>query len=295
MKRTIIFSLSILISFIFSFSNVKAELYYKNEKGVAMTKEQYDKIVEIFSDSIASIISQEKFDKYIHGNIVDHDAIYQKIKSDKNGVISSDYITQEEYYNAPNAEYLCEEEKTTRNTKSSDYGYIETTYKRLDVDLLDFGNNNFTLIGELTWKKVPACRSYDVFAFRLNHMTYSDVGGIQTYYIGTAYTDISYDNSSPGYKSATNGAGFSMNLKDGSTITKYEMVIMADLAINDFNSSTAHVYTTYQHAITNVTRAQSMSYTFSAGGLGGVLLYSSTSLSQKYDDMAGIHLSTPIT
>lgn len=293
MKRTIIIIILMTVCVMINISYVKAEPFYTNEKKVEMTEEQYNKIVSIFSENIASTINQERFDKYINSNIVDHGVIYQKVKSDKNGTISTEYITEEEYNNSSDANYLCEKNENG-NTKSSDYGYIETTYKRFDVDLLDFGNNDFNLIGVLIWKKVPACRSYDVFAFRLNHMTYLDVSGIQTYYIGTAHTDISYSTSSPGYKSATNGAGFSMNLKDGSTITKYEMILIADLAINDFNSTTAHVYTTYQHAITNVTRAQSMSYTFSAGGLGGVLLYSSPSLSQKYDDMAGIHLSTPI-
>ena len=292
-KEVIIYSL-IAVSIIFSLLNVKAESYYINSNNVEMTKQQYNRIVNHFSENIASTISQEKFDKIINANMVDYDVIYQKIKSNKDGIILTEYISEEEYNASPDAEYTCKEEYL-ENTKSDDYGYIETTYKRFEVELLDFGNNDFVLLAYLTWKRVPACRSYDVFAFRLNHMTYSNVGGIQTYYIGTAHTDISYDSSSPGYKSATNGAGFSMNLKDGTTITKYEMVLMADLAINEFNYSTAHVYTTYQHAISSLSRADSMSYTFSAGGLGGVLLYSSTNISQKYDDMAGIHLSTPIS
>ena len=271
-------------------TNVKAKHYYVNQNNVKMTEQEDLKVSDLLSETRAATIIKEQIDKYIKGNTVDKKILYQRVKSNKNGIISEEYITEDEYNNAAEAEFLCESDES----KTGSSAYIETTYKRFDVTLADYGNNNFSLYAYLTWKKVPACRSYDVFAFRLSHMTYFDVYGVQTYYVGSTPTNITYDSSSPGYKSATNGAGYSMNLKDDNNITKFEMILLADLAINDFNVSTAHVYTTYQHAITNVTRAQSMSYTFSAGGLGDVLLYSSTSLSQKYDDMAGIHLSTPV-
>ena len=281
-----------LIAMAFMLPNVSASPYYTNLKGVEMTQEGYEKMSSIFSEKRVSILTQDLYNKYIDAEIISSEALYQKVKTDKDGNTIEEYITEEEYANSPEAEFLCEND--TNNTRSSDYAYIETSYKRLAVDLADFGNNHFVLTGELTWKKVPACRSYDVFAFRTNHMSHSNVYGIQTYFIGNAYTDISYNSSSAGYKNDTNGAGFSMNLKDGNTITGYDMILLADLAISNFNVSTAHVYTTYQHAISSLTRAQSMSYTFGVGGLGDVLLFSSTNISQKYDDMAGIHLSTPV-
>jgi hypothetical protein len=281
--------------FAITFINVNAEAYYTNLNGVEMTEAEYYNIVAKLSETRASTLTQEQFDKFKQGTIVDRNTLYQEIVSDENGIITERYISKEEYEKAPDeGKALCQEENTTSGNRTSSSGYIETTYKLLNVVLTDYGNNAFDLYGSLTWKRVPACRSYDIFAFRTNYMSYSTVNGIQTYFVGNAYTDISYNSSSAGYNYDSNGAGFSMNLKDGTSITKYEMTLYCELSINNFNYSTAHVYTTYQHAQTDLTQAQSKSYTFSAGGLGQVVYFSDTIIRNKYDDMAGVHLGTPI-
>lgn len=271
--------------------NVNAETYFTNSNGVEMTKEEYYKIVELLSETRADTITQEQFEHLLEGTIIDRGTLYQKVVSNEDGVITEEYITEEEYNNAsdePN--YTCDENDINNRVE----GYIETSYKRFNVTLSNYGNNDYEVWGSLTWKRIPACRSYDVFAFRTNYMSYSGVYGLQTYYKGSNYTDINYNSSSSGYNSATNGAGFSMNLKDDTDITKFEMTLLASLAINDFNYSTAHVYTSYQHAQSSVSQAQSLSYSFSAAGLGDVIDFSSSTISNKYDGMAGIHLSTPI-
>jgi hypothetical protein len=278
-----------------TFINVKAEAYYTNLNGVEMSESEYYNIVEKLSETRASVLTQEQFDKFKQGTIVDKSTVYQEIISDENGIITERYITKEEYEEAPDEGMaLCQQNNTVGGNRSSDFGYIETTYKRLNVALTDYGNNLFDLYGSLTWKRVPACRSYDIFAFRTNYMTYSTVNGLQTYFVGNSYSNISYNSNSTGYNSDTDGAGFSMNLKDGTSITKYEMSLYCELSINNFNYSTAHVYTTYQHAQTDLTQAQSKSYTISAGGLGDVVYFSNTTIRNKYDGMAGVHLTTPI-
>lgn len=288
---------SILIAvmlFLIILPNVKADTNYVNNNGIEITSQEYEKLLSIMPKSRIEQLTQDEFAKYINSKIVDQQVFYQRVRSSNKGIISEEYITEAEYNNAPNIEYICKDSKDDiENNRSSDDGYIETTYKRFSATLSDFGNY-FDFSSLLVWKKVPACRSYDVFAFRLNHMTYSNVVGVQTYYKGNSSTNIGYNSSSPGYKNATNGAGFSMNLKDDSDITEFNMYMAAELTINDYNSSTAHVYTTYQHAISSLTRTQSMSYTFSTAGLGNVVYYSNTNISHKYDDMAGIHLTTPI-
>jgi hypothetical protein len=270
--------------------NVNAETYFTNSKGVEMTKEEYFKIVELLSETRADTITQEQFEHLLESAIIDRGTLYQKIISNEDGIISEEYISEEEYENASDTPvYVCD-----NNINNRVEGYIETTYKRFNLTLSNFGNNDYEILGSLTWKRIPACRSYDVFAFRTNYMSYSGVYGIQTYYKGSNYTHINYNSSSLGYNSATNGAGFSMNLKDDTDITKFEMTLLASLAINNFNYSTAHVYASYQHAQSSVTQAQSLSYSFSAAGLGDVIDFSSSTISNKYDGMAGIHLSTPI-
>ena len=85
-----------------------------------------------------------------------------------------------------------------------------------------------------------------------------------------------------------------MNLKDDTNITAFDMTLSSFLSINETGYSQAHVFTTYQHAQSSLTRDQSKSYTLSPGGLGDVLYYSNTTIRNKYDDMSGIELTTPI-
>lgn len=288
MKKVIII---LTLMSIFYVTNVDAENYYVNKNGVIMTESEYQKIVDTYSIRRAENLTQDKYNKLIKGKIVDSNTIYQKVTYNEKGIISEKIISKEEYEKSEEENnYTC---KSTISTKSSDNGFIETSYKKLSVHLTDL-SDEFDLYGTLTWKKVPACRSYDVFAFRTAHFSYSGVNGTQEYYTNSGHSNILYDYTSQGYKSASNGAGFSMNLKDGNNITKYFMDLNADLQINQYNYSTAHVWVTYQHAQNDLTRAQSMSYSISAAGLGDVVYYTNNYIANTYDDMAGIELTTPI-
>lgn len=290
MKKELFKILGGLFLYVVLTLRVYATPYYVNLNNVEMSENQYKEITTRLSKTKAETLTQEQFLNYLRGRRVSGKTIYEKVMYNKNKILSEEIITQEEY----EMERGIENKTCYGNTRSGDEGYIETSYKRFNVQLLDFGDNDYEILASLTWKKVPSCKSYDVFAFRLTHMTYTNVYGIQTYFIGNGYTDISYSTNSDGYKSATNGAGFSMNLKDGNNIKKYEMTLNAELAINQFNYSTAHVFSTYQHAQSDLTRAQSMSYSLQAGGLGDVVYYSNSNIRNKYDDMAGIELMTPI-
>jgi hypothetical protein len=269
--------------------NVNAEdVYYTNLNGVQMSEAEYNTIIKMFSEQKASILSQDEFDEYKNANIVSQDTIYQKAIYQDGELVSSKEITEEEYNNAPDETTSCD-----IMPLSDDSGYYETTYKKLSVSLLDT-TNYFKLLATLTWKKVPSCRSYDVFAFRVINMSYSSVSGVQTYIKDSGYTNISYTTDSAGYKAQSNGAGFSMNLKDDSDITGFVMTLTAVLNIKETDATYAHAYTSYQHAQATVTRAQSMSYTLDISGLGNVVLFSSTTIQNHYDDMNGIQLTTPI-
>jgi hypothetical protein len=269
--------------------NVHAEdAYYTNLNGVEMSKAEYNTIVKIFSEPKASVISQEEFDEYKNANVVTQDTIYQKDIYQNGQLVSSEEITEEEYNNAPEETTSCD-----IMPLSDDSSYYGTSYKKLSVTLTDL-NSYFRLIGNLSWKKIPVCRSYDVFAFRVVNMTYSSVTGIQTYITNSGSTDISYSSSSTGYKAQINGAGFSMNLKDDSNITGLELTLAAKLYPSETTAQYAHVYTSYQHAQNDVTRAQSMNYTLDISGLGNVVYYSNTTIRNLYDGMNGVQLTTPI-
>lgn len=271
--------------------NVYAESpYYTNLNGVEMTESEYNKMVQLYSERKVTSLTQGEFDLIVNAPIVDTQKIYVKVTSDRNGVLNEELVSESEYNSVNVSKLVCE-----HNTRDSDEGYFATTYKSLSVSLLDL-DDYFYLLGNLHWKIMPACRSFDVFAFRTTHMTYSGVTTTQTYYYSsTNFDNITYTSSSQGYNGLNNGAGISMNLIDDTSITDLDLSLSAILEISEYNYTQAHVFTTYQHAQNDLTRDQSKSYTLGAGGLGNVVYYSNYSIWSKYDNMTGIELTTPIS
>ncbi len=254
-------------------------VYYTNDIGVEMTELQYDKMLSIHSKKYVSHMSQEEFDSYKDVNIVKSGAVYYKTTYENGVVVKEEAISEEEYNAAPEGAI-----SDGIVPIASDNKYVETSYKKLNSVLADHGSE-YRLIGVLTWKKIPYCRSYDVFAYRLSNMSYSGFSGTQVYYVNGVHNSIVYDTSSPGYKAQASGAGVSMNLVDGSNITGYELTIVTTLY-----GTSGHVYLTYQHAQSDLTREQSLGYTLSSSGLGGVVSFSNSTIAKKYDGMSGVHL-----
>jgi len=269
--------------------NVNAEhIYYTNLNGVEMTRSQYIKMLELYSEKKVTSLTQDEFDLVVNAEIVDSEKAYYKLVSNTNGVLYEEQVTEAEFYSMENIPRVCGE-----IPMDDDSGYFNTSYKSFSAALLDF-DDYFYLISDLSWTIMPACRSYDVFAFRTTHMTYDYVSGTQTYYHGSNYTNVGYGDVSLGYKGLNNGAGISMNLVDDTTITGLDLSLSAILNISEYNYSQAHVFVSYQHAQSDLSREDSMSYTLSAGGLGNVIYYTDYSIKNKYDNMSGLELMTPI-
>lgn len=265
-------------------------VYYTNDEGVEMTELEYNKMLQLYSERRLRNVTQEEFDLYKDATVVDSGAVYHKTTYKYGEVVSEEMVSEEEYNSAPEAEVNVD----GTIPLDGDYGYVETTYKRLSASLVDHGSGQFALIGSLSWKKMPACRSYDVFAYRFMHFNYNNFAGSQAYYPNGVYNSISYNTSSPGYKALANGAGVSMNLVDGSEITGYELAVATNLTVNTTSYSQAHAYISYQHAQSDLTRVESMNYNLDISGLGNVILFNSSATANKYDRMAGVHLTTPI-
>lgn len=267
-----------------SFNNVLAtNVYFTNSNGVEMNELQYNKMLKIFSETRVDMMTQEEFDKYKDSNIISSEVVYEKETYKNKELVSTERITEEEFNNAPESE---------ASFYIGDSGYIETSYKRLGATISDGGS--WTLIGALSWKKKPAYQSYDVFAYRFTHFNYYGFSGQQAYIINDKYYYISYNTSSEGYKPQSNGAGVSMNLKDGSNITGYELSVATTMAVNTSSYYQAHAYISYQHAQANVTREQSMDYKLDVTGLGNVVKFNNKNTEKLYDSMGGVHLSVPI-
>lgn len=268
--------------------NVEAKnVYYTNNLGVEMTQLEYNKMTQIFSERRVSDVTAEEFELYKDANIVSSDVVYEKTIYDLDGnILAKEAITEAEYNNASEAEVS----EGSIMPYGGDNKYVETTYKRLAGTLADFGSGRFQIVGSLSWKKVPVCRSYDIFAYRFNHFDYNNFAGTQLYYFNGTSSRIAYDTSSPGYKAQATGAGVSMNLVDGSNITGYELSVVTNLTKNSTTATQGHAYIAYEHAQSNLTREQSMGYTLSISGMGNVILFNSSSIAAKYDNMAGVHL-----
>ncbi len=264
------------------------EAYYVNKNGIEMSELQYNKFLKMFSERKIEFLSLEEFNKYKDANILANETVYQKVTYKDGKVIEEETISEEEYNSVSDSE-----KSDGVNTYGNDSDNQETSYKRLSGVLTDLGGK-FDLMAAISWKKVPYCRSYDVFAFRLNHFSYSAFSGSQVYIKGDKAYGINYSSSSEGYKGLSNGAGVSMNLKDDSDITGFELTIGAILKFNTSSYSQAHAYMTYQHAQNDLTRAQSMGYSLDINGLGNVLLFSNATVRSTYDGMQGVHVSSPI-
>jgi len=265
--------------------NVNAkEAYYVNKNGIEMSELQYNKFLELFSKRKIEFLSLEEFNMYKDANILSGETVYQKVTYENGKVVEEEIISEEEYEAVKD---------TGINSYASDNDVYETSYKRLSGNIVDI-SGKFHLMSALSWKKVPYCRSYDVFAFRLNHFSYDGFIGNQVYIKGNDAYSIDYNTSSAGYKGFSNCAGVSMNLKDDSDITGFELTIGSILRFNTSNYSQAHVYMTYQHAQNDLSRAQSMGYSLDINGLGNVLLFSNATVRSTYDGMQGVHVSSPI-
>lgn len=264
--------------------NVNAQAYYTNSMGVEMTRAQYDHMMETFSEKKVDVLTQSEFDFLKDTILVTSSSKFHKEIYEDGELVYNEEISEKEYEAAEDV-----------NSCSPYYSrYVETSYKKLTGSSHLVSGNTYSMIGALTWKQPPKYRSYDVFAFRVQNMTYKGFSGSQVFYKGNDAYRIDYTTSSAGYKSFGNGIGVSMNLKDDNDITAYDMTIVSTITPKtEVTANYGHLYVSYQHAQANVSRAQSMNYTLDISGLGNVVNFDS-SVEGYYDGMNGVCLDIPL-
>ena len=105
----------------------------------------------------------------------------------------------------------------------------------------------------------------------------------------TNKSDVNYPYGDDNMLVFSNGVGITMNMYDNTS--DHKMTLYAS-----FNGNPGSIYATYQHARhSNITFAMSQSYTISYQGLGGVLLFSNSTIEGYYDGMKGTVDYTPTT
>lgn len=149
----------------------------------------------------------------------------------------------------------------------------EHTTKSKSLNISKSCNGNNCIISTtLKWLRLPTIRSYDVFGAYLEgtHLTNQN--------IITYVNDINYNQS----KIENNGFGVSLKLP-----TAGNSIVITQ--IYNVNKS-GIVYSSYQHATSNISKSSSMKYSISKKEYGNVFLFEN-SVSAYYDKMGGVSIS----
>lgn len=229
--------------------NIDEPIFYSNEVGLKLTKSEYNYL-----------------NKYINKYTIDS-------------------MSKDEY------NYLIEDidNNITTNVK---YVYsiytVTTAMKKITMEMYNVQPSAKTVSLTCEWLAIPQCKSFDVIAFRINKpsvtLNFDNTTNVQgyQYYDGKK---INYPYSSDNIKYFSNGLGVSMNIVD-STSKSLVCTFKTTFGIGD---DSLMVFGSYQHAVENVTLAQSQKYTLHTLGLGNVI-YFSDSIIGKYDRTPGLEV-----
>lgn len=271
--------------------------YYVNMQGVELTENEYQNLAKVFSSNTIASMSKESI------NLIKSDSTLQSIEETKyykfieevdyfGNVIATDQIevSQETalYSTFNNFSF-----STLAYSGSSGISTYITSMKKITISVVtgvSIAAKYVTITN--TWLSLPKIRSYDVIAIRPNSpsFTVSINKDMITGYQKWDGNIVNYDGYSANtkYNSFINaggqgGVGISMNLVDAATSTIENSMTAVLITYSD----PFYVYGSYQHAITNVTLAQSQDYSINSSGMGAVVNFSSN-VAPKYDNTTGV-------
>ncbi len=268
----------------------------KTSVSATITKEEYLKLKENYSDLLIDTFTRDSIDVILNdeGDFVE-EYIATTTYTDRFGNIIS---TQEENITKEEAELISNgEDYQVRNEIIDALPYAwnvdyKTTYKHLlmtiskDSDLYVVNVYN-------DWLKMPKVKKYDVIASRWegNAIYKGGIEGVQNVKLKDGRNDFSMYNLEAGFDHivfGSKGVGISMNLYDDAT------EIVNSMSYYLSNASKSKIIGTYQHASNStITLAESTSYSFTANGLGGCILFKTTAINNKYDGMKGVYYILP--
>lgn len=321
----------ILIALIFTIPMLTSAKSYVNSEGVEIPENQYNSLIEIgLTKEQIDSMPQETYDTY--GDIEILDSVTEEkffrettFKNYKKDITIVEEITEYDYDNEVEADISSLLQNIRENNR--DYSVTsshETSYKKLTGTMMKTSTvypNKRSVIATLTWKRIPAVKSYDIFAARTTNglislnsysgsMTSTQMvpSGATCTYSGTQNftSSYSYSNSAWNVQNsgvAHSGVGFTSLLKDKSTYCIYDAGLVysyvtgynASLTFNgaaDTTNGQLTAYISYQHATTSVSyNSVYQAYTFSNSGLGHVIYFSNNTLMSSYDGMGGITLT----
>lgn len=319
MKNKIILAIFLLTLCFMSMNSVHAEennIFFVNNNGVSFSEKMYNNFLKVgFNEDEIVNMTQEVYNTY-----KDMDNVYLEKEVSKffrettitrlgqtNTVIEE--ITEDEYEN-----------EMPSNASISTYVSHETTYKKIEMTSFNIGNglvnDNKMINVVLKWKEVPKIKSYDIIAARATNgeiITDSYVGSFTstetkfdsdcqvrpndqfadyTKNFPLTYNGWNVQNGLIGKK----GVGLTAQLSTGgAAICQYDLGLNISVPVG--YRSDLHfivpkgttVYGTYQHASKTVSfDSVRKAYTFDSKGLGKVVYFSNSNLTNSYDAMGGV-------
>lgn len=270
MKRSLVLSYVILLCMFVmpSIVNASENVYYTNKNGVKMDETNYNNLVEKLTLEYVSFMTQEE---------------YNSLKDHELPVVAEKSITVE----TVEIGEIPMDVSGPYSVSGSMHSYV-TTSKKLSIIVFDWGNGQYYVKAANEWVVMPKIRNYDVFAMRPDDgftLVAGTPSGTQYYSTSSTSDSIIYQPNGANTVTKINGFGMSMNLVDNTAIDVLINTITARVS-----GSSGTVSASYQHCTSNsITKAQSMAYTLSVGGKGGVILFSDPSVGGKYDGMLGVY------
>lgn len=289
------FIFTILFVFpIFVFAN---ENYYINKNGVSMSEEEYEVLLNFFTQDKIDSMSESEINLYKDYSLISEEKEYKKVmiyydESGNVSGISEQNVTEDEYKNPISFLASCP-------TTSTTVACWETNYKEITLSVWGPENhpsNNYMIVFINNWKTVPSIRSYDLIGVSYTNFSLVEAWGDQTAYNtdgNYGSTTVEYSFNGTNMKVFDNGVGISQNLIDsaegygeGSLNITNRIVLMGQPT-----STNVEVRGSYQHSTSDISLATSKQYNiFNTGiGMGGVFVFYNSTVSGYYDRTQGLY------
>ena len=268
------------------------EVFYQNSLGLELTEGQYNDIIYYITEDELDFFTEDEI-AYIMSNpensILDSEEMYIKttyeVVDGNMEVQNEEYISEEEMLDTINIRNM-EGASTFFYKDTFRKDYVETNMKSILMHMYEVQPSVKKVNLVCTWLGIPKCKSFDVVAFRPETTSVTcdiictdNTFGIQEY----DGNEIRYSYSNGNIKYTDGGIGLSTNIVDSvSSSLSVKFATTFGTGADPFT-----IYGTYQHAVNNVTLAQSQDYEISFLGMGGVLDFDPDVYS-KYDNTPGL-------
>lgn len=254
-----------------------------NLNGIVISEEEYNNFLKLHTHEQIMLMDEEKYEKL---KSLDYSNVRTEVKYVATTYNPSLNLTTERELSKAEYDSFSNTNNGVSSRLNNGSAEYETTAKGLIIAVAGGTTWNYTTL-TATWKYIPTTRSFDVIGFRGYGFEFREGSqqGDQVYILDGNYTMIDYAWDGTNIKRLDNGFGISMNIVN-SNIQALQLMIECDIKATE---SYPTIYGSYQHAVSNISLADSQNYTLGGGGLGSVFIYP-YSIVEKYDGMSGVRV-----